>query len=70
MGAYEAHGFINNINTGARPPGGMLHYVVGDDGSHGVPRYNRFYPGAGNVPGGACMPRTKASTIAATSACP
>jgi hypothetical protein len=49
MGEYEAHGFINNINTG-KNPGGTVIQLYGD--SDGDELFQRFYPGAGREPKG------------------
>jgi hypothetical protein len=54
MGEYEAHGFINNINSG-KYPGGLVFHLYGDDegderGNYLIP--HRFYPGAGHEPKG------------------
>jgi hypothetical protein len=49
MGEYEAHGFVNNINSG-KALGGTLLQLYGD--SNGDQRLERFYPGAGREPKG------------------
>jgi hypothetical protein len=49
MGEYEAHGFVNNINSG-KALGGTLLQLYGD--SNGDLRHERFYPGAGREPKG------------------
>jgi hypothetical protein len=51
MNEYDAHGFINNINTGERP-GGIEYNLIGDDDSndHGLDG-GHWFPGAGRGPG-------------------
>jgi hypothetical protein len=49
MGEYEAHGFINNINSGERPGGTVIH-IFGADRDDVKRNYvvpHQFYPGAG-----------------------
>jgi hypothetical protein len=52
MSEYDAHGFINNINTGERP-GGIEYSVLGDDGGNdpGLTK-GQWFPGAGWDSGG------------------
>lgn len=45
MDAYDAHGYINNLHTGARP-GGIMYTLYGDDGK---PQFlnQQWFPGHG-----------------------
>jgi len=45
MSEYDAHGFINNINTAERP-GGVNYTIIGDDPDSKA-LYGRWFPGAG-----------------------
>jgi hypothetical protein len=53
MSEYDAHGFINNINTGERP-GGIAYSYQGDDPGQHDPSVTSsgWYPGAGVHHGG------------------
>jgi hypothetical protein len=53
MSEHDAHGFINNINTGERP-GGMRYIYNGDDPGQHDPNVagSGWYPGAGAHHGG------------------
>jgi hypothetical protein len=51
MSEHDAHGFINNINTGERP-GGIEYNVTGDDDSNDTGLFGAWYPGAGWDSGG------------------
>ncbi len=48
MSGYDAHGFINNLNTGSAP-GGMRYEIFGDDDGSGdrTVTLNRWFGGAG-----------------------
>lgn len=53
MSEYDAHGFINNINTGAKPGGIVYYYNADDPGQNDVSvTGSRFFPGAGVHDGG------------------
>ena len=49
MSGHDAHGFINNLNTGS-VPGGMRYEIYGDDGGSGdgTVTLNRWFAGAGS----------------------
>lgn len=51
MSEYDAHGYINNINTGKRP-GGIEYNIHADDPDNNDARIKgEFFPGAGKGPG-------------------
>jgi hypothetical protein len=52
MGEYEAHGFINNINSGKYPGGTIIHIFGDDDGRDNYLIPHHLYPGAGYKPNG------------------
>jgi hypothetical protein len=53
MNGYDAHGFINNLNTGS-VPGGMRFEIYGDDPGEGdrTVTLNRWFAGADTKSGG------------------
>jgi hypothetical protein len=50
MSEYDAHGFINNINTGERP-GGIEYNIHAEDPDGDPLIKGEFFPGAGKGPG-------------------
>jgi hypothetical protein len=53
MSEHDAHGFINNLNTGAKPGGIVYYYFADDPGQNDVDvTASRWFPGAGAHDGG------------------
>ena len=65
MDGYDAHGFLNNLNTGS-VRGGMRYEIYGDDDGSGdrTISLNRWFAGAGSRGEGHLMPPTPVHTIA------
>ena len=70
-GRYDAHGFLDDLNTGS-VRGGMRYEIYGDDDGSGdrTISLNRWFAGAGSRGEGHLMPPTPVHTIAPSTPCP